>query len=330
MHNFDNFIDLRLNRRRQNDDSSLWPSFTDIMTVILMIFMLTMIVVIVKNANLAKELTVSQNDALKLQSLLEETRTDREALKIVITNLEEKLRAQQMEIILLGDENKVVQSTLEAKVALISALQKQLSEIQADAEKMAGRLTAAEAEKEALASRYEEQMKAISAETERQIEEFNRKFAALMDRLGEKEDLIVALNTRKKTLELTLAKQRKAYLVLEDKYQRLIRPARSPLGKEVVTVQYSRTDGQYRILYKEPQSDSFEPVDREELQTRLDRLKSRWQDKLYIKIVIPEKSGLSYNEAWNFTRDILSRYDYYYQERNPTESQDKAPLPGGL
>ena len=330
MHNFDNFIDLRLNRRRQSDDSSLWPSFTDIMTVILMIFMLTMIVVIVKNANLAKELTVSRSEAQNLQSLLEETRTDREALKIVITNLEEKLRAQQMEIILLGDENKVVQSTLEAKVALISALQKQLSEIQADAEKLASRLTAAEAEKEALASRYEEQMKAISVETERQIEEFNRKFAALMDRLGEKEDLIVALNTERKNLELTLAKQRKAYLVLEDKYQRLIRPARSPLGREVVTVQYSRQDGQYRILYKEPQSDDFEPVGREELQTRLDRLKSRWQDKLYIKIVIPEQSGLSYNEAWNFTRNILSRYDYYYQERNPTESQDKAPLPGGL
>ncbi len=163
-------------------------------------------------------------------------------------------------------------------------------------------------------------MKAISAETERQIEEFNRKFAALMERLGEKEDLIVALNTEKNDLELTLAKQRKAYLVLEDKYQRLIRPARSPLGKEVVTVQYSRQDGQYRILYKDPQSDAFEPVGREELQTRLDRLKGRWQDKLYIKIVIPEQSGLSYNEAWNFTRDILSRYDYYYQEKESPET----------
>ena len=330
MHNYDNFIDLRLNHRRQNDDISLWPSFTDIMTVILMIFMLTMIVVIVKNANLAKELIVSQSETQNLQSMLEETRTDREALKIVITNLEEKLRAQQMEIILLGDENKVVQSTLEAKLALISALQKQLSKIQADAEKLERRLTAVEAEKEALASSYEEQVKAISAETERQIEEFNRKFAALMDRLGEKEDLIVALNTERKDLELTLAKQRKAYLVLEDKYQRLIRPARSPLGKEVVTVQYSRQDGRYRILYKEPQSDGFEPVGREELLTRLDRLKGRWQDKLYIKIVIPERSGLSYNEAWNFTRDILSRYDYYYQERNPSESIDKEPLPGGL
>ena len=125
MHNFDNFIDLRLNRRRQNDDISLWPSFTDIMTVILMIFMLTMIVVIVKNANLAQELVARRTEEQNLQSMLAEIREDRDALKIVITNLEEKLRSQQMEIILLGDENKVVQSTLEAKVALISALQKQ-------------------------------------------------------------------------------------------------------------------------------------------------------------------------------------------------------------
>jgi biopolymer transport protein ExbD len=67
MHNFDNFIDLRLNRLRQNDDISLWPSFTDIMTVILMIFMLTMIVVIVKNANLAQELVARRTEEQNLQ-----------------------------------------------------------------------------------------------------------------------------------------------------------------------------------------------------------------------------------------------------------------------
>jgi hypothetical protein len=34
---------------------------------------------------------------------------------------------------------------------------------------------------------------------------------------------------------------------------------------------------------------------------------------LYVKIVIPDTSGLSYSEAWSFTNNILSRYDYYYQ-----------------
>ncbi|MFZ0724172.1 MAG: hypothetical protein WAM61_00145 [Desulfobacterales bacterium] len=315
MHNFENFIDLRQNHRRQMSDISIWPSFTDIMTVILMIFMLTMIVVIVKNADLARELVQRQSAEQQLQSRLAETRGEAEAFKVVIADLGEKLRARQMEIILLGDENKVVQSTLDAKLALISALQKDMATIAADTEEVKRRLAAAESEKQALASGYEEQMRAISAETARQIEEFNRKFAALMERLGEKEDLIVALDADKKDLELSLARQRKAYLVLEDKYQRLVRPARSALGKEVVTVQYFRQNGQYRILFSGPASAGYAPVTRAELDTRLDRLRDRLQDKLYVKIVIPEASGLSYNEAWNFTRDILSRYDYYYSAK---------------
>ena len=85
--------------------------------------------IFIEETEAGKELIVSQSEGQNLQSMLEEVRTDRDALKIEITNLEEKLRAQQMEIILLGDENRVVQSTLEAKVALISSLQKQLSEI---------------------------------------------------------------------------------------------------------------------------------------------------------------------------------------------------------
>ena len=35
---------------------------------------------------------------------------------------------------------------------------------------------------------------------------------------------------------------------------------------------------------------------------------------LYVKIIIPEDSGLTYNEAWTFMRGLLVKYDYYYQE----------------
>ena len=54
MHKFQNYIDLRQNIGHRDTETSMWPSFTDIMTVILMIFMLTMIVVIIKNSNLAQ------------------------------------------------------------------------------------------------------------------------------------------------------------------------------------------------------------------------------------------------------------------------------------
>ena len=43
MHQFRGFNDLRVNRQSQSSDTTLWPSFTDIMTVILMVFMLPIV-----------------------------------------------------------------------------------------------------------------------------------------------------------------------------------------------------------------------------------------------------------------------------------------------
>jgi DNA repair exonuclease SbcCD ATPase subunit len=319
MHRFEPYIDLRFNRQNQTSDISLWPSFTDIMTVILMIFMLTMVIVIIKNADLARRLLAQQAQQREVQEALNAAREAESELELIVTNLEEKLRAKEMEIILLGDEISVLQSTLEAKVAFISALQSRIGDLQEDVGRLESEVAAAREEKEKLRSRFNEKMAAIREETRRQIAEFNRKFAALLERLDEKEESIVVLNAEKRELELALAKQRKAYLVLEEKYNELVRPARSPMGKTVVTVQYSKTDGRYRILFKGPDSDAFEAVERGQLHARLRRLKDALREKLYVKVIIPEDSGLSYNEAWNFTREILSKYDYYYQEYEKEE-----------
>ena len=60
MHRFRAHTDLRLNRPGHSTDTALWPSFTDIMTVILMVFMLTMVVVIIKNADLIDQIRLSR------------------------------------------------------------------------------------------------------------------------------------------------------------------------------------------------------------------------------------------------------------------------------
>ena len=314
MHRFEPYIDFRRPGSRQGTDISLWPSFTDIMTVILMIFMLTMTMVIIKNADLARQLLFREAEQQKAARALEESRQQQDQLKITITNLEEKLRAKEMEIILLGDEIKVMESSLEAKLALISALEARQRGLQENVQQLESATAAARAEKDRMAQEFEEKMDAISEEIRLQIEEFNRKFAALAQQLGEQQELVVVLNTEKRDLELALAKQRKAFVVLEDKYNKLIGPARSSLGKMVAAVQYAKTGGQYRILFKDVDSDRFEEIDRRQLDARLGELKTQLKDKLYVKVIIPENSGLSYNEAWNFTRDILSRYDYYYQQ----------------
>ena len=43
------FIDLRSSADIAGDNASFWPSFTDIMTVVVMIFMLASVVLIMRN-----------------------------------------------------------------------------------------------------------------------------------------------------------------------------------------------------------------------------------------------------------------------------------------
>ena len=62
------------------------------------------------------------------------------------------------------------------------------------------------------------------------------------------------------------------------------------------------------------EEEEYRTLDRKELNSRLSTLKDEYSGQLYVKVIIPKDSGLSYNEAWGFTQDILTRYDYYYQD----------------
>jgi hypothetical protein len=60
--------------------------------------------------------------------------------------------------------------------------------------------------------------------------------------------------------------------------------------------------------------DSYRSVNQQELHQRLAALKEQYSGSLYVKIIIPENSGLSYSEASSFTFDLLGKYDYYHQD----------------
>ena len=63
------FIDLRLNREGEDHNESFWPSFTDIMTVIVMIFLLAMVVLLVRNMELVNELHLHNN---RIEALIDQ------------------------------------------------------------------------------------------------------------------------------------------------------------------------------------------------------------------------------------------------------------------
>ena len=325
MHNFSSYIELRQDVREAQSDESIWPSFTDIMTVILMIFMFTMITVVLKNADLALKLKGTAASVETLQHNLAESEKKEKQLNIKLTEFDEKLSSSRMEIILLQDENKLVKSTLEGKLAIISALQGDLKSEKQKLTTKESEIQNKQREIENLNKKHEDDLKQISAETEKKIEEFNKKFAALTQLLKTKEEAIVIAKGRQSELELDLAKQRNEYTLLEDKYNKLIRPARSREGKVVVVVRLMKIDGVNHITLKDVDDNNFKELSREEMDKKLKALQKRFGSKLYVKVSIPKKSKLSYNEAWSFTNDVLTKYDYYYQKESHPEQKSKKP-----
>jgi chromosome segregation ATPase len=104
------------------------------------------------------------------------------------------------------------------------------------------------------------------------------------------------------------------YESLDVKYRELVRPARSSAGKYLVEVWIVKAAVGYRFQLKEPSQSTPVSYSRSELDRRLASLKAKQGKNLYTKVVIPEYSQLSYNEAWRFTQEILQGYDYYYQK----------------
>ena len=96
MHLFRGYTDLRLNRSSSAADTSLWPSFTDIMTVILMVFMLTMVVVIIKNADLIDQIRLSRNLQAEAEVALQANVQVLADLRVRNTDLEEAIRSSRM------------------------------------------------------------------------------------------------------------------------------------------------------------------------------------------------------------------------------------------
>jgi len=120
----------------------------------------------------------------------------------------------------------------------------------------------------------------------------------------ERDQLVAAQKT-----ELNILRERCSDL--ESKYNRLVRPARSTVGRVVVEVRFWKERDVRRYSLR-PASGSEISVSESELHQQLTAMKARHGEKLYTK-VIPDDQSLTHGEAWRFVNKILNRYDYYYQ-----------------
>jgi hypothetical protein len=76
------FVDLRLDAGEGSGDEGFWPSFTDIMTVIVMIFMLAAVVLMVRNMDLIQQLRATMEAERQAALIARTTEEQKDALLI--------------------------------------------------------------------------------------------------------------------------------------------------------------------------------------------------------------------------------------------------------
>jgi len=309
----DAFIDLRRNAEAGTGGDTFWPSFTDIMMVIVMIFMIASTVLVLRNWDLVQELRATieaEHQAEELARSMTETSATLEEQLAQAQHINSELRMQLMR----ADENRQsMQEQLSVQSQQLLALTEEQQQLAASLQQSrrsdqrnADRLAKASAEYEQLttshASLQEHLQQALDdlAASEQTGREQARELAGLRQ--------VYSLSTRK------MGSLQDDYDELRVKYDKLIQPARSAKGKHVVTVRYWKESGDYHLGIKDTGETDYSVVTRKELHQRLSKLKDDHPGNLYVKLIIPDKSGLSYNEAWGFTKDILDKYDYYNQK----------------
>ncbi|MBT2968709.1 MAG: hypothetical protein B6D72_13760 [gamma proteobacterium symbiont of Ctena orbiculata] len=326
-----NFIDLRLNQQGSQGDDSFWPSFTDIMTVIVMIFLLAMVILLLRNMELLSQLRMSIESEQEALELVRTTDEENETL-------EERLIAREHEITMLRMQLMRMTERTEEQEAAISSQRFQITNLSRERDELESKRKLLTQERDSLTSqvtrlnRETSRLQDLITESNRSIdnlradlEQANARQAAtqqdleqLRITLSEKDRELLAALSRSQEADEQLVDLKQDYSELKIQYNKLLRPARTAKGKTVVEVRYTKSGKYFRIDYRGPEDKGFSSISRKKLEQNLKRLKQK-DDNLYVKVIIPKNSGLSYNEAWSFTNHMHQNYDYYYQEEAEKE-----------
>jgi DNA repair exonuclease SbcCD ATPase subunit len=427
---------------RHSGDNSFWPSFTDIMIVITMIFLMATSLLVVRNWQLVAELRESIVAEQLAAQIIESTSQENVTLEERLANVEQSNSILRLRLLKKDEELLVASNTIQQQAASIRALEAsntefgntldlanaaltvanleiervaaqyrdlenqvaklgaQLNQQTVENEKTRALLSTAKTEIESLTQtsqaqqqeissltqekqrlsqeiasleqnrqRQDEEIASLTQDRQRQDEEivsltrenqrldeeiasltqdkqrlaqesqaysrelliFKDESRALLSSARAEIDLL-SRSSQTQQLSITSLKQDKLFLkrevesynrqllalkgqyeVVKSKYEELVKPARSAKGKYIAQVFYIKGESGKIIRYKQPGDSGFTDLPLAEVEKRLSRLKAQKGKDLYVQIIIPENSGLTYNEAWDFMRKMLVKYDYYYQ-----------------
>lgn len=336
------FTDLRLNGGGGEVQEGFWPSFTDIMTVVVMIFLISMVVLLVRNMELVNQLRATMEAERIAAELARATGEEKDSLSSALHRAEERQQQMQLEIMRLQDRGLRNETQIAEQLRAISGLTNERDDLAQQAAQLSLLRQRLEADVEKRKSQLNAALQDIDNK-QLQLSAAQRSITTLESGLQQLRTRFAESQDQADRLQRTVAEQRQSleearqleqdyerrYLVLAEdfdslkvKYDKLVRPARSSAGRHLIEVRYWKEDGNYQVSWREGGEGTYQPIKRPQLDKVLQRLAEQKENGLYVKIIIPEDSGLSYNEAWEFTSHLHGNYDYYFKDET---ERKKAP-----
>jgi len=316
----DGFSDLRLNQQQGQVNESFWPSFTDIMTVIVMIFLIAMVVLLMRNMELVNQLRSTMEAEKIAAELAMETGKEKETLALDLHIAENRIAKLQMQSMRLKEKEASQEATISTQLQQIARVTSEKDALLQKSAQLS--LIKQQLEMDLESSRA----KRASAEQlitgfEKNLDRLQTQFQTTQMQLSQSQDESIRQQRLIEELQQQRQQADKKYMLLvgeyddiKVKYDKLIKPARSPKGRYLIEVRYWKQGETFKITYREKGTGPYQEISSDALDKVLTKLKSEKDNGLYIKVIFPEDSGLSYNQAWKFTHHLHSNYDYYSED----------------
>ncbi len=290
------FVDLR---RSHLSSESFWPSFTDIMMVVVMIFLLTSMILMVKNWELLEQLRNSMAAEEQAEKIIHDTSMENATLEEQLAQAQNEISMLRMQLLQASEQASQLNVELDDK-------DRQIVIMLSDNAKLKNSVNKNENQIASLSS----QLSAMQNNLTQLYIDIEQK----QNTLNEERQKIIIITQERDNQSRILSSLEDDFGSLKVKYDKLIKPSRTAKGKYVVSVNFERVNGKERIRFKDSGQENYTIVTKKQLHRKLAKLRKKYPEKLYIKIIIPKESGLTYNEAWTFMKGTLHKYDYYYQE----------------
>ena len=101
------FVDLR---RSHLSSESFWPAFTDIMMVVVMIFLLTSMILMVKNWELLGQLRNSMSAEVEAEKIINDTSMENATLEEQLAQAQNEISVLRMQLLLSSEQPSKVRA----------------------------------------------------------------------------------------------------------------------------------------------------------------------------------------------------------------------------